>query len=101
MSKEKQGPWSRRIADARAAYAFLQGEEMRRVQLCQHCCSRALPVCCVICNREMCEDCIHVGEAGKVCGLCLDREAGRRRYELLKGQGRTLSEFDEWYDQNA
>ena len=46
---------------------------------CPHCHSKAPHVACVTCQREMCEDCIHYGEAGKVCGLCLDREAEARK----------------------
>jgi hypothetical protein len=45
----------------------------------------------------MCEDCISFGDAGKMCGLCKDREDGYKRY-LKSG---SKMPFDEWYDKNA
>ncbi len=68
---------------------------------CEHCRSRALHVACVTCQRSMCEDCISFGNAGKVCGLCKDREEGWARYNHLLSQNRTLPPFDDWYDVNA
>jgi hypothetical protein len=67
---------------------------------CPHCYSFAAYVACVTCNRDMCEDCISYGEAGKVCGLCRDREGGYRRWQAYRSNGGTL-DFDEWYDKNA
>ena len=43
-------------------------------QTCPHCHSTAPLVQCCTCTREMCEDCISYGQAGKMCGLCLDSE---------------------------
>jgi hypothetical protein len=68
---------------------------------CGHCYSAAKHVACTTCNRDMCEDCISYGDAGLVCGLCYDREAGRYRYDALVYAGRNLPPFDEWYDRNA
>lgn len=73
---------------------------------CPHCRARSYAVACVTCNRDMCEDCISFGDAGKVCGLCKDREDGRKRYDRLcvglnQEQVERLPDFDEWYDVNA
>lgn len=47
---------------------------MKKKQRCPHCHSDAPLVDCATCTRTMCEDCISYGDAGKVCGLCRDRE---------------------------
>lgn len=67
---------------------------------CDNCGCRS-NVSCVTCNRSMCEGCISYGNAGKVCGLCKDREDGRKRYDRLQAGGSNLDDFDEWYDANA
>lgn len=48
--------------------------EPKKPWRCPHCGAKATPASCVTCTWEMCEDCISHGNAGKVCGLCLDRE---------------------------
>lgn len=66
-------------------------------QNCDHCHSKATHVSCVTCNRDMCEDCISYGDAGKVCGMCQDREDDYKRWERAGSPG----DFDEWYDNHA
>ena len=68
---------------------------------CPHCQSSAARAACVTCNRDMCEDCISFGDAGKVCGLCRDREVGHWRWAHATAIGQTTLPFDEWYDINA
>jgi hypothetical protein len=69
----------------------------KQVRDCPHCYAVAIPAYCGSCNREMCEECISYGDAGKVCGLCRDREEGRKRWEASG----SLMEFEEWYDKNG
>lgn len=64
---------------------------------CGHCHGSAPAVACATCNRAMCADCVSYGDAGKVCGLCRDREVGRARWAA---SGSPL-DFDEWYDQHG
>lgn len=71
---------------------------------CPHCSSRETLVNCVTCNREMCEGCISFGDAGKMCGLCDDREQNHKRYEKYVASYKSLTpplDFDEWYDING
>lgn len=72
-----------------------------KTRRCPHCMSKASKVYCIVCNREMCDDCISIDNRGGVCGLCYDREEGRKRWEYLKAQGLTTLDFDEWYDGNG
>ena len=75
---------------------------LRKVWRCPHCDSRDLPVDCVTCNREMCEGCISYGEAGKVCGLCKDREDAVQRYKRYVAVVKINPlPFDEWYDKHG
>lgn len=64
---------------------------------CPHCRSTAQHVACAKCSRDMCEDCISLGELGPTCGLCKDREDGYKRWLAAGSPG----SFDEWYDKNA
>lgn len=64
---------------------------------CDHCGSTAPQVACAVCNRDMCESCIRYGDAGKMCGLCKDREDGVKRW-VASGE---LGSFEEWYDKNG
>lgn len=68
---------------------------------CPHCFSTAPHRACVKCNRDMCDDCIHVGDMGLLCGLCLDRENGLKTYERLQARGKLLPDFEDWYDQTG
>lgn len=73
----------------------------RDVRRCGHCYSREMHVAFAVTDREMCEDCISYGDAGKMCGLCKDREDGLKRWQRLADKGATTLPFDEWYDVNA
>lgn len=69
---------------------------------CKHCGSSALHAACVVCNRDMCEDCISYGDAGKMCGMCIDREDSLHRYrQYVKVVGVNPLSFDEWYDKHG
>ncbi len=68
---------------------------------CPHCHTRSTSVSCVTCNREMCEECVSIGDVGKVCGLCKDRETALKRYERKCLEGKPMPTFDDWYDENA
>ncbi len=67
---------------------------------CDNCGGRS-NISCVTCNRNICGDCYHCGEAGNVCGLCRDRELGRKRYDSLCLTGKPMPSFEDWYDANA
>jgi hypothetical protein len=72
----------------------------REPRRCPHCCGRAAAVACVSCGGEMCEDCVSYGDAGKVCGLCRDREEAASMYADYVAGGGTLA-FDDWYDREG
>lgn len=43
------------------------------MQRCPHCHSKAEPVKCCRCSRQLCANCIsHEPSVGAVCGLCQD-----------------------------
>ena len=65
---------------------------------CPHCGSSARHEACVVCNRDMCADCISHDVRGPVCGLCFERHAAHDRWEAL---GRPGGDFDEWYDKHG
>jgi hypothetical protein len=64
---------------------------------CPHCRSTAARAHCVKCNREMCKNCISLGNLGDTCGLCKDREDGYRDWQAVGSPG----DFDDWYDANC
>lgn len=41
---------------------------------CENCGKTHGLLSCAKCTRTICEDCYHLGSAGKLCGLCKDEE---------------------------
>lgn len=61
---------------------------------CPHCRSYAPRAYCKKCNREMCSECISLGNLGPTCGLCKHREDGYRSWQMAGSPGT----FDDWYE---
>lgn len=69
---------------------------------CVHCFSSAKHAGCVVCNRDMCEDCVSLDERGNVCGLCYDRHTAQTQYEEYRKLVRNNPlDFEGWYDKHG
>ncbi len=65
-------------------------------------CGESSNVVCATCNRNICKECTYYGDAGKLCGLCYNKEVGYKRYRLwLSTRPRPVLSFNDWYYVNA